>query len=314
MLAGAAVAVSERDRHRDRGDQPQHPAPAGHRDDGDDAAPAVRRPLRARASAAASTCSSTSWACRGSPRRSSRTSSGSTGGCGTGRRWPATTGPAGSYPYLSQDPSFDEDIPVLMMAIGDATLRARRPGRGRRRAAHVPHRRDAGPVGGDRAALGRGRRPRPGVGADLGGARDRRGVGRREELRLRKLVGRLATYLQGYGDVLVRANGWDPAVLQRFREDPLVQGYPGAFDAIGTVEDLTPRRRRCCRAEWLAAAATGTAARVRRAGAGPVRRRRGRRHPARRDAGRAGAGARRVARDPARRAVRGPAGQPGRVP
>ena len=52
-----------------------------------------------------------------------------------------------------------------------------------------------------------------------------------EELRLRKLVGRLATYLQGYGEVLVRANGWDPDVLERFRADELVQGYPGAFDA-----------------------------------------------------------------------------------
>jgi 5,10-methylenetetrahydromethanopterin reductase len=31
-------------------------------------------------------------------------------------------GPAGSYPYLSQDTSFDEDIPVLMMAIGGRTL------------------------------------------------------------------------------------------------------------------------------------------------------------------------------------------------
>ena len=55
-----------------------------------------------------------------------------------------------------------------------------------------------------------------------------------EELRLRKLVGRLATYLQGYGAVLVRANGWDEADLERFRSDDLVQGYPGAFDAIGT--------------------------------------------------------------------------------
>ena len=35
-------------RHRHRGHQPQHPAPAGHRDDGHHAAPAQRRPLRAR--------------------------------------------------------------------------------------------------------------------------------------------------------------------------------------------------------------------------------------------------------------------------
>ncbi len=42
-----------------------------------------------------------------------------------------------------------------------------------------------------------------------------------EELRLRKLVGRLATYLQGYGEVLVRTNGWDLADLERFRTDDL---------------------------------------------------------------------------------------------
>ena len=33
------------------------------------------------------------------------------------------------------------------------------------------------------------------------------------DLRLKKTVGRLATYLQGYGDLLVRTNDWDPAVL-----------------------------------------------------------------------------------------------------
>ena len=32
---------------------------------------------------------------------------------------------------------------------------------------------------------------------------------------------RLATYLQGDGDLMVRTNGWDPAVLERFRADPL---------------------------------------------------------------------------------------------
>ena len=32
------------------------------------------------------------------------------------------------------------------------------------------------------------------------------------------------------------------AALERFRDDPLVQGYPGAFDAVGTVEELTHLR------------------------------------------------------------------------
>ena len=81
-----------------------------------------------------------------------------------------------------------------------------------------------------------------------------------EEQRLRKLVGRLATYLQGYGEVLVRANGWDPAALDRFRDDELVQGYPGAFDAIGTVEELSHLRDEVLPSEWLEASATGSAA------------------------------------------------------
>jgi alkanesulfonate monooxygenase SsuD/methylene tetrahydromethanopterin reductase-like flavin-dependent oxidoreductase (luciferase family) len=88
-----------------------------------------------------------------------------------------------------------------------------------------------------------------------------------EEARLRKLVGRLATYLQGYGQVLVRANGWDPAVLERFRTDPFVTGYGGAFDALGTTDDLRQLADRLLPAEWLAASATGTpercAARIR---------------------------------------------------
>ena len=48
VLSGAAGAVSEHDRHRDRGHQSQHPPPAGDGDDGDDDAPTDRRPLRPR--------------------------------------------------------------------------------------------------------------------------------------------------------------------------------------------------------------------------------------------------------------------------
>ena len=39
------------------------------------------------------------------------------------------------------------------------------------------------------------------------------------EDRLMKGVGRLATYLQGYGDLLVSTNDWDPDVLARFRAE-----------------------------------------------------------------------------------------------
>lgn len=59
-----------------------------------------------------------------------------------------------------------------------------------------------------------------------------------EDLRLKKMAGRLATYLQGYGDLLVRTNDWDPAVLQRFRSDPVATFVPGAIDGKATTGQL----------------------------------------------------------------------------
>ena len=170
----------------------------------------------------------------------------------------AHDGPAGRYPFLSQDSSFDEDIPVLMMAIGGRTLDLA----GRVADGVVLHtfltdetlarsvrrvREAAERAGRDPAALR--------IWAVLATVEE----SVPEELRLRKLVGRLATYLQGYGDVLVRANGWDPADLERFRTDPLVTGYAGAFDAVGTVADLSYLRDHVLPREWLTAAATGSA-------------------------------------------------------
>ncbi len=166
-------------------------------------------------------------------------------------------GPAGTYPYLSQDSSFDEDIPVMLMAIGDNSLRLA----GRVADAVVLHtfltdetlarsvsvvRRAAEEAGRDPASVR--------VWAVLATVED----SIPEEQRLRKLVGRLATYLTGYGKVLVAANGWDLADYERFRADPLVQGYPGAFDAIGTTEELQ-HLAEVLPDEWLAAAATGSA-------------------------------------------------------
>ena len=168
-------------------------------------------------------------------------------------------GPAGSFPYLQQDPAFAEDIPLLMMAIGDNTLRLA----GRIADGVVLHtfftdetlaravdvvRTSAADAGRDPASVR--------IWAVLATVTD----SLPEEIRLRKLVGRLATYLQGYGAALVAANGWDPADLQRFREDPLVQGYPGAFDAVGTTQELSHLRDEVIPTQWLAASATGDAA------------------------------------------------------
>jgi probable F420-dependent oxidoreductase len=79
-----------------------------------------------------------------------------------------------------------------------------------------------------------------------------------DDLRLKKSVGRLATYLQGYGDLLVRTNGWDPAVLERFRADPLVQAVGGAIDAVATTDQLE-HIATLIPDEWLAPSATGSA-------------------------------------------------------
>jgi len=166
-------------------------------------------------------------------------------------------GPAGSYPYLSQDPRFDEDVPVLMMAIGPKSLElAGRVADGVVLHTFFTDETLARAVRTIRASAERaGRDPaQVRVWSVLATVED----SVPEEQRLRKLVGRLATYLQGYGEVLVRANRWDPADLARFRADELVQGYAGAFDATGTVEELT-HLQRVLPAEWLAAAATGSA-------------------------------------------------------
>ncbi len=168
-------------------------------------------------------------------------------------------GPAGRYPYLHQDDTFHEEIPVMLVAIGEKTLEFA----GSCMDAVVLHtffsdealERSVTAV--RRGAERAGRDPSEvriwSVLATVGDHID-------EDLRLKKTVGRLASYLRGYGDVLVKANEWDPAVLERFRSDPFVREFTGAFDARATTGDLEYLST-ILPAEWMAAAATGTAQR-----------------------------------------------------
>ena len=64
---------------------------------------------------------------------------------------------------------------------------------------------------------------------------------------LRRSVGRLATYLQVYGDLLVRTNNWDPAALTRSYEyyDPIRTLPPAgqrwwAEHAVGVLAASAP--------------------------------------------------------------------------
>ncbi|MBA2607619.1 MAG: TIGR03857 family LLM class F420-dependent oxidoreductase [Actinobacteria bacterium] len=77
------------------------------------------------------------------------------------------------------------------------------------------------------------------------------------EVRLKKTVGRLATYLQAYGDLMVTTNNWDPADLAAFRASEAVTSIPGAIDDIATTEQLE-RVADVIPTAWLEQAATGT--------------------------------------------------------
>lgn len=167
-------------------------------------------------------------------------------------------GPSGNWPYLGTDPTFDEDIPVLVCALGPRTLElAGAVADGvvlhtfftdETTAACVESVR----LGAERAGRDPGAVRVWSVVATVG---DHLG----DEARLQKLVGRLATYLQAYGDLLVRVNGWDPAVLDAFRRDDVVRSVGGAIDAVATVEQLE-HVASLLPAPWLDAAATGSAA------------------------------------------------------
>jgi probable F420-dependent oxidoreductase len=174
-----------------------------------------------------------------------------------GERVTNYSGPLGEFPSLQLDSGFDEDIPFGITAFGPKTLELA----GRVFDGVVLHTffsdetvdrsvrmvRDAA----ERA----GRDPKSvRIWSVLATVGDHLPA----ETRQMKTVGRLATYLQLYGDLLVRTNHWDPSVLERFRADEMVSTFPGWIDQGATpaqldhIAELIPH-------EWLAAAADGSA-------------------------------------------------------
>jgi probable F420-dependent oxidoreductase len=160
-------------------------------------------------------------------------------------------GPAGRYPFLHLDSSFSEEIPVLMAALGPKTLSW---------AGGVVDGVILHTFIGDEGLARCVQRIRSGAeraGRDPASVRVWAVLATLcdlpEQRRLRYLVGRMATYMQVYGHLLVEINDWDPAILARFREDPLVKSIAGAIDAKATdaqleqIAELIPE-------EWLPAA------------------------------------------------------------
>jgi len=165
-------------------------------------------------------------------------------------------GPAGSWPVLRLDPDFDEDIPLGLVAFGPNSLELG----GRAFDDVILHtfftdetlQRCVRTV--KSAAERAGRDP---ASVRVWSCLATVGDHIAEPLRVKKRIGRLATYLQAYGDLLVETNGWDPAVLAAFRADPFVSGFRGALDAKATTEELD-HVATLLPDEWLAPAATGT--------------------------------------------------------
>lgn len=166
-------------------------------------------------------------------------------------------GPAGRWPYLGIAPKPEYPVPLLLTAFGPQSLRLA----ARAFDAVVLHtffsdettRRCVETVREECQRIGRDPRAvrvwscYAVVRDDLPG-----------DLVLKKTVGRLASYLQGYGDLLVATNGWSPEPLERFRADPVVTSIRGAIDTIGTTAELE-HIKALLPAQWLEAAALGSA-------------------------------------------------------
>lgn len=165
-------------------------------------------------------------------------------------------GPAGSWPVLALDPEFREDIPILVSAFGPQSLKLA----GRAFDAVLLHtfftdetlQRCVRTV--RESAEQAGRDP---MKVRMWSCYAVVGDWLPEDVRLKKTVGRMATYLQAYGDLMVRTNGWDPAVLDRFRADPFVAGFRGALDQKATTSELE-HVATLIPAEWLSAMGSGT--------------------------------------------------------
>ncbi len=166
-------------------------------------------------------------------------------------------GPIGKYPVLRLDPRFNEAIPLALVAFGPNSLKLG----GRAFDDVILHTfftdetlvRCVKTV--KDAAEQAGRNPND---VRVWSCYATLGDHLSEPLRLKKSVGRLGTYLQAYGDLLVGTNHWDPSVLIRFRADPVVAGIGGSIDGRATTAQLE-HIATLIPDEWLAPAAQGNA-------------------------------------------------------
>jgi len=172
-------------------------------------------------------------------------------------------GPMGNYPALRLDPNFDEDVKLGMVAFGPKSLALA----GRAFDKVVLHTfftdetlsRCVRIV--NKAAEDADRDP---ADVEVWSCLATIGDHLPEDVRLRKTIGRLATYLQGYGDLMVSTNRWNPADLKRFRDDEVVRSFHPPGGALKVIDSpSTPMWQlehiaALLPDEWLAPSATGS--------------------------------------------------------
>lgn len=147
-------------------------------------------------------------------------------------------GALGQYAHLSLAPYINEDIPILYVGFGPKSLEhAGKVYDGAHLHTFMSDQALADAVAHIRAGEQAAGRPAGTVKSwsVLATACDVR-----EEVYLKYIIARLATYLQipGYGDMLVAINGWDPEVLQRFRTSKAVTSVGGLIDSVASTAQM----------------------------------------------------------------------------
>jgi probable F420-dependent oxidoreductase len=165
-------------------------------------------------------------------------------------------GPVGSFPYLQLGPNVVDEVPLMLVAFGPNSLALG----GRCFDEVVLHTYFSDETTANavktvkQAAEKAGRNPDE---VKVWSCFATIGDHIPEDRRLMKSVGRLATYLQGYGDLLVNTNHWDHGVLERFRASELIAKFRGGIDVHATTEELE-QISELIPDEWLSYSATGS--------------------------------------------------------
>lgn len=147
------------------------------------------------------------------------------------------SGELGEYRAMNLAPYVDADIPLLYVGFGPKSLEhAGRIYDGAHLHTFMSDRAVSEAVAHFRrgeAAAGHGRRGK--IWSVFATACDTS-----EEDYLKLIVARLATYLQipGYGEMLVKINGWDQHTLDAFRAHPDVSSVGGAIDSVASLQQI----------------------------------------------------------------------------